>query len=187
MPALPIRITGDPVLHRVADPVQTFDDELRTLVADMVETMHKAPGVGLAAPQVGVPLRLFVFEWDDGTKHVSGTAANPELWISPVAVGDADEEEESEGCLSIPGERFALHRADRAILRAQDVDGKPFELEAEGWLARILQHEFDHLNGILYVDRLDSEDQRDVAKLVRRNGWGVPGKSWLPGVDHLED
>jgi peptide deformylase len=187
MPALPIRITGDPVLHRVADPVQAFDDELRALVADMVETMHKAPGVGLAAPQVGIPLRLFVFEWDDGTTHVSGTAANPELWISPVPVGEADDESESEGCLSIPGERFALHRADRAILRAQDVDGKPFELEAEGWLARILQHEFDHLNGILYVDRLDSGDQRDVAKLVRRNGWGVPGKSWLPGVDHLED
>src|ERR1700710_1547461 len=141
MAVLPIRISGDPVLHSPALPVTKFDRSLTKLVADMFETMEAAPGVGLAAPQVGVSLRVFVFNWtdDDGTAW-RGTAINPELWMSPTPIGEADEESESEGCLSIPGERFPLRRAAKAILRATELDGSTFEIEAEGWLARIFQH-----------------------------------------------
>jgi peptide deformylase len=188
MAVLPIRITGDTVLHTPANPVAEIDDALRELVADMFETMEAAPGVGLAAPQVGVPLSLFVYNWiDDEDTHWRGTAINPELWITPPAIGEPDDETESEGCLSLPGERFALRRAEGAILRATELDGTAYEIEAHGWLARIFQHEFDHLGGILYADRLNVAGAKGAAKAVRKNGWGVPGNSWLPGVDHLED
>jgi peptide deformylase len=188
MAVLPIRITGDPVLHEPAAAVTAFDDDLRRLVDDMIETMHAAPGVGLAAPQVGVPLRVFVYAWHDAEdREHSGAAVNPELWLSPAWPGDADEETESEGCLSIPGERFPLRRADRAILRAQDVEGTQFEVEADGWLARIFQHEYDHLDGLLYADRLAHPHGKAMAKIIRKRSWGVPGQSWLPGRDHLDD
>lgn len=188
MSVRPIRITGEPVLHTRAQPVGDIDDDLRALVRDMEETMAAAPGVGLAAPQVGVPLRLFIWNWrdDDGTQH-SGTAIDPELLISPTPVGDPDEDAESEGCLSVPGERFALRRSERAVLRATDLDGRPFEVTASGWLARIFQHEYDHLDGILYVDRLIYPLSRAAAKVIRKKSWGAPGASWTPGVDHLED
>ncbi|WP_158864116.1 peptide deformylase [Leifsonia sp. AG29] len=187
MAVLPIRITGDPVLHERAAEVTVVDDELRRLVADMFETMDEAPGVGLAAPQVGVPLRLFVYGWTDDDVLHRGVAVNPVLWLSPLTVGEPDEENESEGCLSFPGERFPLRRADRAILQATDLDGREFEIRAEGWLARIFQHEYDHLDGVLYVDRLDHPYGKAALKTQRKNGWGVPGLSWLPGRDHLED
>ena len=188
MAVLPIRITGESVLHQRAAEVAEFDESLHQLVSDMFETMQEAPGVGLAAPQVGVGLRLFVYNWtdDDGTLW-RGVAVNPELWISPTALGEADEDDESEGCLSLPGERFPLRRADRAILRAVDLDQKPFEVIAGGWLARIFQHEYDHLDGVLYVDRLEEGYEKAVAKVIKKKGWGVPGQTWLPGEDHLED
>jgi peptide deformylase len=187
MTVLPIRITGDPALHAPARPVTEFDESLRTLVADMFETMDKAPGVGLAAPQVGVPLRLFVFGYDhDPAGPQRGVAINPELWLTPTPVGEPDEDVEAEGCLSVPGERFALRRAERARLSALDLDGKPFELEASGWFARILQHETDHLDGVLYVDRLDFLNGRRARKVIAANRWGRPGNSWVPGVDDLE-
>ncbi len=188
MAVLPIRITGDPVLHSPARPVLDLDQDLTALVRDMQETVAAAPGVGLAAPQVGIPLRLFVYDWRDeaGTQH-RGTAINPELWISPPSVAELDEENESEGCLSLPGERFALRRSERALLRARGLDGAAYELEAEGWLARIFQHEYDHLNGVLYADRLAYPQDRLAAKAIRRNSWGSPGLSWTPGIDHLED
>jgi peptide deformylase len=137
---------------------------------------------------VGAPLRIFVYNWtdDDGVLW-RGVAINPELWISPPAVGEADEDDDSEGCLSLPGERFPVIRAERAILRAVDLDQKPYEIVAEGWLARIFQHEFDHLNGILYVDRLEEGYDKAVAKVIKKKGWGVPGQTWTPGEDHLED
>ncbi len=187
MAILPIRITGDPVLHEPAEPVTRFDDELRTLVADMYDTMFAAPGVGLAAPQVGVPLRLFVYNYpdEDGNER-RGVAINPELWITPPPTGEADEDTESEGCLSVPGERFPLRRAERALLRAVDLDQKPFEIQASGWFARVFQHEFDHLNGVLYIDRLEFLHHRRAAKAVVKRGWGKAGASWLPGVDDLE-
>lgn len=187
MAILPICITGEPVLHTVAEPVTAFDDDLRTLCADMRETMHAAPGVGLAAPQVGLGLRLFVYHWEDdeGTVH-SGTAVNPKLWITPTEVRDADEDAESEGCLSIPGERAPLVRAAEAVLEAQDEDGKPYRIEAAGWFARILQHEYDHLNGVLYADRLPQAHAKRIHKVIKQSRWGTPGISWMPGVDDLE-
>jgi peptide deformylase len=188
MAVLPILITGDPVLHSPAVPVTDFDDALRTLVDDMFDTMETAPGVGLAGPQVGVGQRLFVFNWvDDAGVTWRGTAINPELWISPPPVGEADEDDDSEGCLSVPGERYPLLRSNLAILRAVDIDGEPFEIRAEGWLARIFQHEFDHLGGILYVDRLEHAHSKAATKAIRKSGWGKPGLSWMPGVDNLED
>jgi len=187
MAVRPVRITGDPVLHSPAAPVESIDDSVRELVADMVETMHAAPGVGLAAPQVGVPLRLFVYSWadDDGVLH-EGVAINPELLIAPLSVGELDEDAESEGCLSIPGERFPLRRSASAVLTATGLDGERFEVRADGWLARIFQHEFDHLDGVLYADRLQHPYDKAVAKAVRKKSWGSPGKSWMPGVDDLD-
>lgn len=187
MAILPIRITGDPVLHEPAQPVTRVDDELRTLVSDMFDTMAAAPGVGLAAPQVGVPLRVFVYSYrDEQGGELRGVAINPELLITPPPTGEADEDTESEGCLSVPGERFPLRRAARAVLRAVDVDGSPFEIEATGWFARIFQHEFDHLNGVLYVDRLEFVHARRALKAIVKRGWDKPGNAWLPGVDDLE-
>lgn len=187
MTVLPIVISGDPVLHRPAAPVTDFDAALRTLVEDMFETTVAAPGVGLAAPQVGVGKRIFVWMYEDQNEAApQGVAINPELWIAPLEPG-LPEEDEVEGCLSFPGERFALRRSQRALLRAQDINGNSFEVEASGWFARILQHEFDHLNGLLYVDRLVHPESRGAQKALRKNGWGKPGLSWMPGVDHLED
>ncbi|AAT88756.1 peptide deformylase [Leifsonia xyli subsp. xyli] len=188
MAVLPIRITGDRVLHTRADEVTAFDRELRTLVAEMFDTMDEAPGVGLAGPQVGVPLRLFVYGWtdDDEVLH-RGVAINPVLWQSPLETGPLDEDAECEGCLSFPGERFPLRRAERVILQAVDLEGAPFEVRTEGWLARIFQHECDHLEGVLYVDRLGHPFGKQALKTQRKNSWGVPGLSWLPGRDHLED
>ncbi len=187
MAVRPILITGEPVLHLAALPVTDFDDTLRDLVADLFDTMAEAPGVGLAAPQVGVGRRVFVYDWtDDADRHYRGVAVNPELFISPVPLGEPDIDEEAEGCLSIPGERFPLKRGERTILRALDLEGAPYEVIAAGWLARIFQHEYDHLNGILYVDRLAHELMKPVAKVLRKQGWGEPGHSWLPGQDDIE-
>lgn len=186
MTILPIVICGEPVLHRQAEPVTAFDDSLRTLVDNMFETCEAAPGVGLAAPQIGVGKRVFVWMYDDQDEAPArGVAVNPELWISPPDPG-LPGEEELEGCLSFPGERFALRRSHRALLRAHDLDGKPYELLTSGWFARIMQHEFDHLNGLLYVDRLVHPENRGAQKAERKNGWGVPGLSWTPGIDELE-
>ena len=186
MAILPIVICGDPVLHRPAEPVTEFDDALRALVDDMFETCEAAPGVGLAAPQVGVGKRLFVWMYDEQDEAPErGVAINPELWLSPPEPG-LPGEDEIEGCLSFPGERFALRRSERALLRAQDINGEPFEIEASGWFARIMQHEFDHLDGILYIDRLDDGDWKTVQKIARKRGWGRPGAAWTPGIDHLD-
>ncbi len=186
MAILPITICGEPVLHRPAEPVTEFNDELRQLVDDMFETCEAAPGVGLAAPQVGVGKRIFVWMYEDQDEAPArGVAINPELWIAPLEPG-LPGEDEVEGCLSFPGERFALRRSQRALLRAVDLEGKPFEIETSGWFARIMQHEYDHLNGLLYVDRLVHPEHRGAQKAERKNGWGVPGLTWTPGVDDLE-
>jgi peptide deformylase len=186
MAVLPIIITGDPVLHTPANPVTAFDRSLNTLVTDMFETMEEAPGVGLAAPQVGVSQRIFVYDWiDDDDTRWRGVAINPELWHTPTPIHEPNEADE-EGCLSIPGERFGLVRADRVILRAVDLDQKPFEIEASGWLARIFQHEYDHLDGVLYADRLREPDAKAAAKAIRKQGWGQPGNAWLPTEEQLD-
>jgi peptide deformylase len=184
----PITITGEPVLHEKALEVTKFDDELRVLVEDMFDTMDEAPGVGLAAPQVGVNLRVFVYDYaDDDDNERRGVVINPVLEVGPIEAGEADWDTELEGCLSVPGERFPIKRADWARVSGVDLDNNPVVIEATGWFARIFQHEFDHLDGILYVDKLAEPHKSDAAKVVKKNGWGTPGISWMPGVDNLED
>lgn len=190
MATLPIRIYGEPVLHEPASPVGEITDEIRTLVDDMFETMDAAPGVGLAAPQVGVGKRLFTYGYvDDHETQHRGVAIDPELWHSPLvpeSIDELDEDDEAEGCLSFPGERFPLRRAESVLLRARDIDGEPYELRASGWFARILQHEYDHLDGVIYADRLTHPWYKQAFKVMRKRTWGGPGKSWLPGVDDLD-
>ncbi len=183
----PICITGDPVLHQPAKEVTEFNQELRDLVQDMYETMDEAPGVGLAAPQIGVPLRVFVYDWDadDGSAQ-RGVVINPVLDLSEIPAGEPDWETESEGCLSVPGERFPIKRAQKATVRGLDLEQNPVVIEATGWFARIFQHEFDHLNGTLYVDRLVEPHKSDSQKIIADRGWGKPGLSWLPGEEKLE-
>ena len=183
----PIVITGEPVLHQRALEVTEWDDDLRVLVADMFETMDEAPGVGLAAPQIGVGLRLFTYDWpdEDGTER-RGVIINPVLDLGPISEELPDEETESEGCLSVPGERFPLKRADSVVVTGVDLDQKPVRIEATGWFARIFQHEFDHLNGLLYVNRLVEPFATEAAQAVIDCGWGMPGNSWLPGRDDID-
>jgi len=183
----PIRITGDPVLHTRAAPVTSWDDSLQELLIDMVDTMRAAPGVGLAAPQIGVSQQVFVWEWtdDDGVFH-QGAVINPTLKIGPRHRGKPDPDLDLEGCLSVPDLRFPLGRSDRVVLAGITPQGNPVQISAQGWLARIFQHEYDHLQGNLYIDRLRFRDKREARADIRDNGWGAPGNSWLPGVDDFE-
>ena len=158
MTVMPIRTLGDPVLREPTKPVETFDDDLRAVSEDMFETMYAAPGVGLAANQVGIGRAFFVY--DDREGH-TGFVANPELI-------DLDGEDTiEEGCLSIPGPYHDTARAERVRLRGQDLHGDRVDIAAEGLLARIFQHETDHLRGMLYIDRLDDEGRRDVMRQLR--------------------
>ena len=158
MTMMQIRTLGDPVLREDGRPVEVFDDALRRVADDMIETMYAAPGVGLAANQVG--LRTACFVYDDREGH-AGFVANPQL--------SAHEGEETleEGCLSIPGPYHPTVRAARVRLQGADLDGRPLDIVAEGLLARIFQHETDHLNGMLYIDRLDDAGRRDVMRQLR--------------------
>jgi peptide deformylase len=167
----PIRILGDPGLRTPAEKVTSFDRALRRLAADLAATMRAAAGVGLAAPQVGVPLRVFVYEVD-GTR---GQMVNPTVTESSASL-----EEQLEGCLSLPGLGFALGRPLAVTVRGQDLDGEPHSLEASGLLARCLLHETDHLDGILYVDRLRGRAGRDARRTLREVDWEVAGSAWIP-------
>jgi peptide deformylase len=161
---LAIRTLGDPVLREPAKPVERFDRALRQLAKDMAETMYDAPGVGLAGPQVGLSLQLFVF--DDG-EHGPIFVANPELLD---AEGEVVEEE---GCLSIPGPYHPTTRYRKIRCRGQDGRGRELDLVGEGLLARIFQHETDHLQGMLYIDRLDDEGRKAVLAELRRIELGL--------------
>src|SRR2546429_7120240 len=141
MTILPIRILGDPVLKEPGSEVTAFDRSLHRLAEDMLETMYAAPGVGLAAQQVGLTLRFFVFDQGDGT--------GPVAVANPVLTALEGEQDDDEGCLSIPGLYFPTKRAMRARLDGQDVDGSAISMEGEGLLARIFQHETDHVHGKL--------------------------------------
>lgn len=190
MAVRPIRIIGDPVLHNSTRPVEAFDDELRALVGDMFDTMEAAEGVGLAANQIGVDLRLFVYDCpDEETRtRLRGVVVNPVLETSerPETMPDPDGDDD-EGCLSVPAEVYPTGRAEWAKVTGLDADGKPVEVEARGYFARCLQHETDHLDGIIYVDRLVGRNQRAARKAIKRNGWGVPGLSWDPAAQQAED
>lgn len=183
----PIHITGSPALHQRAQEVTVFDESLEELIADMFETMDEAPGVGLAAPQVGIGLRVFTYDYpDDAGVERRGVIINPVLELGPVADEPADEETELEGCLSIPGERFPLKRAEQVKISGLDFHQNPIEIQATGWFARVFQHEFDHLDGKLYVDRLAEPWKEISADVILERGWGKAGITWLPGVDDLE-
>ncbi|TPG19541.1 peptide deformylase [Pedococcus bigeumensis] len=184
MTVRPIVITGEPVLHRRADSVEKFDDDLRSLVADMFDTMDAANGVGLAAPQIGVGLRVFTWQMDneDGVP-ARGAIVNPYVTSAKASLEEPDPHDEAEGCLSVPGESFPLKRGETATITGFDVVGAELSFEATGWFARCMQHEYDHLNGFLYVDRLNERWGKKARKAVKKAGWGKPGFTWLPGVD----
>jgi peptide deformylase len=184
MPVRRVVITGEPVLHRPAGRVAVFDEGVAALVQDLYDTMDAAHGVGLAAPQIGVGLRVYVYEMsnEDGVPR-RGAVVNPILAIGKVSSERPDPDDEVEGCLSVPGEHFPLKRADWVRVSGQDATGEPLEFEATGWFARCMQHEFDHLNGKLYVDRLDERHAKKARRAIRGQGWGKPGMGWLPGVD----
>jgi peptide deformylase len=186
----PIVIIGDPVLHTPTRPVETFDEELAVLVADMFDTMAAAHGVGLAANQVGVDLRLFVYDCPDEVTRTMrrGVVCNPVLETSEKPEGRMpDPEEDEEGCLSVPGEQFPTGRADWAKVTGTDEKGNPTEVEGTGFLARCLQHETDHLDGVIYVDRLVGRNSRAARKAMRKRGFGAPGNCWDPASLEAED
>lgn len=161
MAVQPIRLFGDPVLRTPAAPVTDFDKELRKLVRDLTETMQEAPGAGLAAPQIGVGLRVFTYEVDDQLGHL----VNPTLELSDEVYID------DEGCLSFPGLAFPTERSVRTVARGYNMYGEPVTIEASDMLSRALQHETDHLDGVLFIDRLDDAQRKLAMKAVRAAEW----------------
>lgn len=161
MALLPILQYPHPILAAKAEPVTEFNEELKTLAANMAETMYAAPGVGLAANQVGVLKRLIVIDTSEENNDLR-------VFVNPEVVAHSDELEEfEEGCLSLKGLYEKVKRPERVTVRAQDLDGKPFELEADGLLAVCVQHEIDHLEGIVFIDHL-SRLKKDRARAKLR-------------------
>jgi peptide deformylase len=161
----PIRLFGDPVLRTRAEVVTTFDKELRVLVKDLTETMQHAPGAGLAAPQIGVSLRVFTYDVDDVVGHL----------INPVLHFDSDEEQDGdEGCLSIPGLSWECKRKMHVVAHGQNEYGDPITIEGSELMARCIQHETDHLDGVLFVDLLDPETKRRAFDEIRDADWQSP-------------
>ena len=156
-----IRLFGDPVLRTIAAPVVDFDKQLRQLVQDLTDTMLEAPGAGLAAPQIGVGLRVFTYNVQDVVGHL----INPELTLTE------DTQTGDEGCLSIPGLTFDCTRAFGVVARGFDMHGEPVVIEGTEKLARCIQHETDHLDGILFVDRLDAKTRKAALKAIREAEW----------------
>jgi peptide deformylase len=165
-----IRVIGDPVLRERAREVTTFDRPLRKLARRMIGIMHDAPGVGLAAPQVGVVERLLVYDVED----------DPRVLVNPVLEPLSDEVEEAdEGCLSVPGATMPVPRAVRVRVRAQDEHGEALDFVAEGFEARVIQHEVDHLDGVLIVDRTTREARAAALRALRE---GVPAGTVAGGL-----
>jgi len=158
----PIRLFGDPVLRTPADPVVTFDKELRKLVKDLTETLQAQEGAGLAAPQIGVGLRVFAFDVEDVVGHL----INPELHFP-----DEEEQDGPEGCLSIPGIYIDTKRRMNVVARGFNEFGDPVRLVGTGMMARCAQHETDHLDGVLFLDRLDSKRRKEAMKQIRAADW----------------
>ena len=157
----PIRLFGDPVLRTPASSVTDFDKELRTLVKDLTDTMLEAPGAGLAAPQIGVGLRVFTWYVDGELGHL----VNPSLDLS-------DEEQDGpEGCLSVPDLTFDCKRAMSVVAKGWNMYGDPVSVEGSELLARAIQHETDHLDGVLFIDRLDRETRKAAMKAIREADW----------------
>ena len=161
MSVQPIRLFGDPVLRTPATPVVDFDKELRRLVQDLTDTMLDAPGAGLAAPQIGVGLRAFTWYVEGEVGHL----------INPVLDLSEEIQDGEEGCLSIPGLTFDCRRALSVVAKGFDMYGEPVVIEGSELLARAIQHETDHLDGILFVDRLDRETRKAAMKAIREAEW----------------
>ncbi|WP_285724249.1 peptide deformylase [Psychromicrobium xiongbiense] len=159
MAILHIRLIGDPVLRTPAAPVTDFGPELEKLVADMTETMNDVAGVGLAAPQIGVSLQVFTYAIGDAQGHV----------INPTIINSAElQGSGAEGCLSVPGLGFPAPRFEHSVVRGFDLHGEPVTVEGTGYLARCLQHETDHLNGTLFIDRLEGTDRKNAMRSIRQ-------------------
>ncbi len=154
----PIRLWGDPVLRTPAEPVTTFDKELRTLVRDLTETMLAAPGSGLAAPQIGVSQRVFTYDIDGVVGHL----------VNPEIIDTSEEEQDGEeGCLSVPTLYYELRRPMRVVARGWTMHEEPVTIEGSEMLARCLAHETDHLDGIIFIDRLDDETRKRALREIR--------------------
>jgi peptide deformylase len=154
-----IRLFGDPVLRTPADPVTAFDAELRSLVTDLIDTLTGRPGrAGVAAPQIGVSARVFVYDADGRRGHV----------VNPVLSGLSGVQGDEEGCLSLPGLAFPTPRALTCTVTGSDQHGEPVRIEAGGFLARAMQHETGHLDGLLYVDTLRGDARRQALREIRR-------------------
>lgn len=155
-----IFLLGEEVLRKKALPVEHIDEDIRTLTVQMFDTMEKSKGVGLAAPQIGISLRLFVADIGDGVKHV---------FINPqITQTSAETEFYEEGCLSIPQIYEKIERPKKVWVQAFNEYGKPFTLEADGLLARVIQHEYDHLDGVLFIDRGDSDFKQKTVDAFKR-------------------
>lgn len=166
MTVRPIRIFGDPVLNTEAESIELFDDALATLASDMLETMDDAGGVGLAANQIGLTKRIFVYDCDG----MRGALVNP-VWEpagEAIQVG-------MEGCLSIPDVQAEVARHEAVIARGVDVTGRPVTISAHGLLARCIQHETDHLDGVLYLRRLEPEIRKEAMEIIRGMDWYTQG------------
>ncbi len=157
----PIRLFGDPVLRQRATEVTDYDRELRKLVADLTDTMVAAPGAGLAAPQIGVGLRVFTWHVDGELGHL----VNPTLELSE------EQQHGAEGCLSIPELTFECLRALSVVANGFDMYGEPVTVRGSDLLARAIQHETDHLDGVLFVDKLDPETRKQAMRAIRESEW----------------
>jgi peptide deformylase len=163
MSAYSVRVYGDPVLKQVAREVDEIDESFVRLVDDMVETMYAAEGAGLAATQVGIQKRLFVYDVGDGPKAVA----------NPTIVETSGEWYHEEGCLSIPGLRLGIVRPDQVHLHGLGIDGEELVLEADEFLGRVFQHEVDHLDGVLMIERLDEDMRRQALRVLRDRALGL--------------
>jgi len=163
MPPYPIRVFGDAVLRQPALPVVDIDGDLAKLAEDMLETMYAAPGIGLAAPQLGIQRRLFVYDIGEG----------PHAIVNPTLSEHRGEWEYVEGCLSVPELHWPILRPKEVHLTGWDLDGKELSIEADELLARLFQHEVDHLNGVLLLERLDSGQRKAAMRTLRRRAIGA--------------
>ena len=161
MATFPIRLFGDPVLKQRAREIEEIDGSLATLVDTMYDTMYEAAGIGLAAPQVGIQKRLFTFETEDSGRGVI---------LNPRIVESSGEWLYNEGCLSVPGMHFDIVRPKEVTLQGIDLDGNEMVLEADELLARLFQHEIDHLDGVLLLDRLDPDQRKLAFRSIREHG-----------------
>lgn len=158
MSTLPIRTYGDPVLGAATTEIENIDAKVKALAESMIETMHEAPGVGLAANQIGVQKRLFVYDKGDG----------PHVVVNPVIVETSGEWVYDEGCLSVPGMNWEIVRPNAVHLKGFDLDGNELDIETDEYEGRIFQHEVDHLHGILLIERLTDDQRKEAKKILRK-------------------